>query len=70
MHKRRIKLNAVTIGALVILAVVLLMVVVPSLFTRYDPLAVDMTQKLAPPSAISSTSCSRASISVARPTVI
>lgn len=51
MHKRRIKLNAVTIGALVILAVVLLMVVVPSLFTRYDPLAVDMTQKLAPPSA-------------------
>ncbi len=51
MRKRKIQLNAVTIFALVVLAVVLLMVAVPSLFTRYDPLAVDMTQKLAAPSA-------------------
>ena len=51
MRKRKIKLNVVTIFALAILAVVLVMVVFPSLFTAYDPLEVDMTQKLQSPSA-------------------
>lgn len=51
MRNRKIKLNAVTIVALVVLTVVLLMVVFPSLFTSYDPLEVDMTKKLLGPCA-------------------
>lgn len=49
MTKRRFKLNFVTVFALAVLTIILLMVIVPTLFTSYDPLEVDMTKKLLGP---------------------
>lgn len=50
MLKKISKVNFVTAFALVILAVVILMVLFPALFTSYDPLEVDMTKRLLAPS--------------------
>ncbi len=50
MLKKISKVNFVTAFALIILAVVILMVLFPALFTSYDPLEVDMTKRLLGPS--------------------
>ncbi len=49
MLKKRRKINFVTVFALIVLAVVILMVIFPSLFTSYDPLEVNMEKKLLNP---------------------
>jgi peptide/nickel transport system permease protein len=49
MLKKKSKFNFVSIFALVVLTVILLMVVFPSLFTSYDPTAVNMEEKLLSP---------------------
>ncbi len=50
MLKKLRKYKIVTVFAILILAVVLLMVIVPQLFTDFDPVKVDMKSKLLPPS--------------------
>ncbi len=50
MPKKVRKVKFVTVFAITVLAIVLLMVIVPSLFTSYDPLAIDMTSRLTSPS--------------------
>ncbi len=50
MPKKVRKVKFVTAFAIAILAIVLLMVIAPSVFTSYDPLAIDMTSRLTSPS--------------------
>lgn len=45
------KMNFVTIFAILVLTIVMAMVICPAMFTSYDPVEVDMTQKLLGPSS-------------------
>ncbi len=51
MNKKAIKINVSLIIGIIIVGIALIMALFPSMFTNYDPEAIDATAMLAPPSA-------------------